>query len=516
MIRNGACAAVSASTSPVSQLDAERVCNVCRSFDLVEPQAQQWFQTEADLDRRLHEVRARRHGDYDCLHLLSGGKDSTYALYQLVDRGWKVHALTLDNGFIAEGAKENVRRTVADLGITHEFVTTSAMREIFRDSLDRHSNVCQGCYKTIYTLGVARAHELQIPVIVTGLSRGQFFETRLVPHQFEQGRFDSAAIDRTVLEARRVYHQTHDAVTELLPEQRVFDDGSVLDEIEFLDFYRYVDVDLAELYDYLERRAPWVRPADTGRSTNCLINVAGIHVHRRERGYHNYAEPYSWDVRLGHKTRHEALDELDDMIDEDEVARLLAEVGYEPKTAGVLTAWYQSVDGVDIDPTVIRRQLRERLPEHAVPSAYVRLDDVPMAASAKADPSLLPAPTRFHRHGSGQVEPSTPIETRLCEIWAELLGLDGVGVTDDFFDLGGCLARSARDGGRDRRRVRHRSARRCGVPFANRSRARRHGGAGVDRRSAGRPRDDPGARLRSTDAALGGRGGDAVRLPDGA
>ena len=422
---------------PGVELDAERVCTVCRSFELVEPQTREWFRTEADLDERLQVTRGRRRGEFDCLHLLSGGKDSTYALYQLVDRGWKVHALTLDNGYISDGAKQNIRRTIADLGISHEFASTPAMEEIFRDSLDRYSNVCQGCYKTIYTLGVARAHEMGIPVIVTGLSRGQFFETRLVPHQFERDRFDPASIDATVLEARRVYHHTSDAVTDLLPEQRVFDDGTVLDKIEFLDFYRYVDVDLAELYRYLEQRAPWVRPADTGRSTNCLINVAGIQVHRRERGFHNYAEPYSWDVRLGHKTRDEALEELDDVIDDDEVVRLLAEVGYEPKTSGVLTAWYQSADGVDLDPTEIRRQLRERLPEHAVPSAYVRLDAVPMAASAKADPSLLPPPTRFHRHSEARVEPSTPIEARLCEIWAELLGLDGVGVTDDFFDLGG-------------------------------------------------------------------------------
>ena len=123
-----------------------------------------------------------------------------------------------------------------------------------------------------------------------------------------------------MLEARRVYHHTPDAVTELLPEQAVFDDPDIFERVEFLDFYRYVDVDLADLYRFLEERAPWVRPADTGRSTNCLINVAGIQVHRREQGYHNYAEPYSWDVRLGHKTRDEALEELDDEVDEHEVA----------------------------------------------------------------------------------------------------------------------------------------------------------------------------------------------------
>ncbi len=254
--------------APGVELDVEGVCNSCRIFEVVEPQTEQWFRTEADLDERLADARRRRTGEVDCLHLLSGGKDSTYALYQLVARGWNVHALTLDNGFISEGAKANIRRSIADLGITHEFATADAMNEIFRDSLDRYSNVCQGCYKTIYTIAVARARELGIPVIVTGLSRGQFFETRLVPHQFESGHFDPDAIDQTVLEARRVYHQTPDAVTELLPEQRVFDDISVLDEIEFVDFYRYVDVDLAELYpSWSTERRGFVRPTRGGRPT---------------------------------------------------------------------------------------------------------------------------------------------------------------------------------------------------------------------------------------------------------
>ncbi len=422
---------------PDLEIDDEGVCSTCHAFDAVEPQTREWFRTDADLAARLADARERRRGDYDCLHLLSGGKDSTYALYQLVERGWKVHALTLDNGFISDGAKANIRSSIADLGITHEFVTTSAMKEILADSLDRHSNVCQGCYKTIYTLAVARADEMGIPVIVTGLSRGQFFETRLVPHQFEKGRFDADRIDETVLEARRVYHHTDDAVTALLPEQRVFDDDEIFDRVEFVDFYRYVDVELAEMYDFLEHRAPWVRPADTGRSTNCLINVAGIRVHLGERGFHNYAEPYSWDVRLGHKTREEALEELDDEIDEDEVARLLAEIGYEPKSQGVLTAWYQTADGTDIDPDELRVALRESLPDHAVPAAFVRVDEVPLAASAKADPSLLPAPTRFHRRGRAQVAATTETERILVGICSEILALEPIGVTDDFFDLGG-------------------------------------------------------------------------------
>ena len=77
-------------------------------------------------------ARSRRTGPYDCLHLLSGGKDSTYALLRLVELGFQPYALTLDNGFISDQAMENVRRTVEFLGVDHEFATSDAMNEIFR------------------------------------------------------------------------------------------------------------------------------------------------------------------------------------------------------------------------------------------------------------------------------------------------------------------------------------------------------------------------------------------------
>lgn len=424
---------------PGITIDRGGICSTCRDFDRIEPQTRSWFRTETDLDAALTEARRRATGDADCLHLLSGGKDSTYALYQLVERGWRVHALTLDNGFISEGAKDNVRRSVADLGITHEFVTTDAMNEIFRDSLDRFANVCNGCYKTIYTLATARAHELGIPVIVTGLSRGQFFETRLLPHQFEADRFDPDEIDRTVLQARRAYHRTRDAVTELLPEHAVFErtDVDVLSEIDYLDFYRYVDVELAEMYDFLEHRAPWVRPEDTGRSTNCLVNVVGIHTHQTERGYHNYAEPYSWDVRLGHKTREEALDELDDAIDPAEVRPMLDEIGFEPRRPEILTAWYQTDDGRPIDPRLLGAHLRDIVSSRAVPTAFVHVADLPIADSTKLDVSALPAPSSLHVGSATYVAPTTPTEAIAAEIWASVLRVERVGLEDDFFDLGG-------------------------------------------------------------------------------
>ncbi len=244
-----------ASNVPDVSFDADGVCATCHEYDRVAPQAASWFRAPDDLVALRDRARARRTGDFDAVHLLSGGKDSTFALYRLVEMGFEVFALTLDNGFISDGAKENIRRTIADLGVPHRFASSEHMNEIFRDSLQRFSNVCHGCYKSIYTFGVETTAELGAPLLVTGLSRGQLFETRLMPAQFSEGRFDPDAIDRAVLSARKSYHRAHDAPNRLLGSG-LFDTDEVFDRVQFVDFYRYVDVELSEMLD----SSPRVRP----------------------------------------------------------------------------------------------------------------------------------------------------------------------------------------------------------------------------------------------------------------
>src|SRR5690606_8609575 len=126
----------------------------CRAFDGFRDRVHRYFRPMEDLRTRLESSRGRRQGDHDCLMLLSGGKDSTYALYRLVEMGFDVLAFTLDNGFISEEAKANIRRVTEALDVEHVFGRTPAMNPIFVDSLRRYASVCNGCFKTIYTLGV--------------------------------------------------------------------------------------------------------------------------------------------------------------------------------------------------------------------------------------------------------------------------------------------------------------------------------------------------------------------------
>src|SRR5438445_5760758 len=270
-----------ASSLPGSSYDAEGVCNFCRAYATYADRAQAYFKTPDELKALVAQMKAARTGDYDCLVLLSGGKDSTYMLYQLCGLGLKPLVFTLDNGFISEEAKGNIRRVVESLGVELVVGGTPHMNAIFVDSLKRFANVCNGCFKTIYTLATNLAHEKGIRYIVTGLSRGQFFETRLTEEVFQREDFDVAKLDALVLEARKAYHRRADAVSCHL-EVDIFRDDEVLEDVQFVDFYRYWSVPLAEVHAFLRQHTPWLRPSDTGRSTNCLMNDVGIYVHRKQ------------------------------------------------------------------------------------------------------------------------------------------------------------------------------------------------------------------------------------------
>ena len=430
-----------ASNVPGTSFDEKSTCNLCRSFDAYKEKAQAYFKTPDELKSIVAQVKASRSGEHDCLVMLSGGKDSTYMLYQLCGLGLQPLAFTLDNGFISEEAKQNIRRTVQALGVDHVFGTTPHMNEIFVDSLNRFANVCNGCFKTIYTLATHLAREKRIRYIFTGLSRGQFFETRLTEEVFQRNDFDVGRLDALVLDARKSYHRRQDAVAHYL-EVDIFRDDEVFDQIEFVDFYRYWSVPLEQMYAFLDEHASWVRPSDTGRSTNCLINDLGIYIHKQQRGYHNYALPYSWDVRLGQKRRDEAMAELDDEINEDRVRQIMRRIGYvEPALSNEpdnnqLVAYY--VTDKNLETVDLRSHLATELPDYMVPRFFVRLDKLPITSHGKTDRQALPIPRAEHLEVEDQfIRPQTETEKALALIWTELLKVEKIGVNDEFFKLGG-------------------------------------------------------------------------------
>ncbi|HYF38928.1 MAG TPA: condensation domain-containing protein, partial [Gemmatimonadales bacterium] len=86
----------------------------------------------------------------------------------------------------------------------------------------------------------------------------------------------------------------------------------------------------------------------------------------------------------------------------------------------------------------LRSYLKGKLPDYMVPSAFVTLDALPLTPNGKVDRRALPAPEQARPELEGAfVRPRTAVEEVLAGIWSKVLGVEQVGVHDNFFDLGG-------------------------------------------------------------------------------
>ncbi|MFD5427789.1 amino acid adenylation domain-containing protein [Streptomyces sp. NPDC127084] len=126
-----------------------------------------------------------------------------------------------------------------------------------------------------------------------------------------------------------------------------------------------------------------------------------------------------------------------------EPAEVEAYLGEEPGVARCavttdeqrLVALVVAEDGAALDPAQLRDSLAERVPAHLLPSVVVLVDDLPLTRNGKLDRSALKVP-RTAGSGVGR-GPRTPREEILCGLFADVLGMDAVGVDDGFFTLGG-------------------------------------------------------------------------------
>jgi amino acid adenylation domain-containing protein len=97
-----------------------------------------------------------------------------------------------------------------------------------------------------------------------------------------------------------------------------------------------------------------------------------------------------------------------------------------------------AVTASDVSGAELHAFVAETLPEYMIPSAFVSLESLPLTASGKIDRLALPDPETLEAdREASYVAPRDDVEAEIAGIWGELLGVERVGVFDDFFDLGG-------------------------------------------------------------------------------
>jgi amino acid adenylation domain-containing protein len=103
-----------------------------------------------------------------------------------------------------------------------------------------------------------------------------------------------------------------------------------------------------------------------------------------------------------------------------------------------LVAYVSANPGQALDPVHLRAHLRDKLPAYMIPVAFVELAAFPLTASGKINRRELPAPQNVRSAAEAPfAPPQTDVERTIADIWREALGIDRVGIHDNFFNLGG-------------------------------------------------------------------------------
>ena len=124
-------------------------------------------------------------------------------------------------------------------------------------------------------------------------------------------------------------------------------------------------------------------------------------------------------------------------------ALLTGEDGVSAATAAVfegaasgkrLIGYVTSRDGAALDVEALRANIKRKAPDYLVPARIVQLDELPLTPNGKIDRRRLPEPRWT---ATGYIAPRDDLETRIAEIWQNVLGVEKIGVTTNFFEAGG-------------------------------------------------------------------------------
>lgn len=432
------------SNYPGVTFNEEGICNVCEDYFSKKDFLNTYFREENELVSFFKNKKPSPNKEYDCLLLFSGGKDSTYTLYKLMEMGLRVLTFTFDNGFISKAAFQNINSTAEKFKIKSLIRTSSEINKVLLESLRSKHNACTGCWNTINSLGIQVAQEFGIDTIVSGLSRGQIIEMRL-EGLLEAGIMDEGEINDNLQLFRKSFHSKDNVFFSLLKSNI---DVEFLSNINFVDYFRYDNVNTDGVKDFLLSRG-WVQPKDTGMcSTNCVINDVGIYTHWKKKGYHFYEAPLGWDTRLKVIDRQKTIDELSDSFNVKKIDSILSKIGYydpiriedivvtvkEDGDGNKYTVAYYTSNGT-VDKEKLREHVKRLLPVYMVPNHFVQLFEMPLTSNGKVDVKALPEPDI--RHVEDYVAPTTKMEKLLADVWSKVLKTGNISITDNFFSLGG-------------------------------------------------------------------------------
>ena len=325
---------------PGIEFGADGVCSYCREYEEWKDRLTDWARLDELWLQRVEYHRGRGE-QYDALVGLSGGKDSTYVLYQLAKvHGLRVLAFTIDNGFLNEWARGRVAEIIKTLDVDHLFVDfpKEVLAPLYKMSIMATGAPCSGCSYAVYSATIKLAEERKIPMAVHGRSRPQMFK-----HLSFEGNDPFTPFIRSALEPiasrdlKATYAESVNRIRASLPSQLVgglmerffpsftkmekgqsgeagqTDKDGSLRLTEFVPYFIYHPYEERKMVKLLEEKIGWKPPDDYDilKHFDCDAHDAAGYLYHIVEGRPHVLPELSVMIREGQLTREEAKKRLE-------------------------------------------------------------------------------------------------------------------------------------------------------------------------------------------------------------
>lgn len=295
-------------TYPKIRIGEDGICNYCNFLEKHEEllknqeERERIFREQVELAKKK---AAETNAPYDCVIGFSGGKDSSYIIWQMKKKyGLRVLAVTFQNGFHTEFGRNNIENVLQKLDVDYMTVRMNEkeLRKLYSKCVSILKNFCSVCFH----FGNYYCHQIAgkygIPLIVNGRTKGQIYQNALDTKGIEPFN-----ISHNLLEFE---YQMFGALSEKLAERKRTD---YLEDVEVtsLSYFAYHDVTEEETMAFLEKEIGWKRPESKIPHADCWAHPMAENFSIVKRGYPVRMGELSVLVRLGELTKEEAADILE-------------------------------------------------------------------------------------------------------------------------------------------------------------------------------------------------------------
>lgn len=267
---------------PGIRFNEEGICNYCgfyeknREFLEDKEKRKGLFEKQIELARKK---AAESGAPYDCIVGFSGGKDSTYIIWQMKHTyGLRVLAVTFQNGFHTEYGRNNIEIALDKINVDHLTVRMKEeeLRKIYSKSVSVLKNFCSVCFHYMHYYCHEIADRLGVPLIVNGRTKGQILQT---------------ALDERGIEPFQLSHNLREFEYQMFGElsERLAQRGRV-DYLEHaavtsLSYFAYFDVSEEETMEFLEKELGWIRPKSGIPHADCWAHAMAENFSIKKRGF---------------------------------------------------------------------------------------------------------------------------------------------------------------------------------------------------------------------------------------